>query len=210
MRLFSESFTGEDVLNFMKYFLLICLLLFPALAAAAKNSDWVGIYTFDEESWDETRERTSYWFRLEVEETDGKLTAVYSDGVNGTLTRRFKLSVKAEDKKARFYFARSLARVDGAEETCTESEFAGGALLFEFEQSTVDGKPVIYTIWQKMNLAVRTESGGISGEKNVFFRKSSIKRYPEVPVSESGRYLTIAHGIAANSFLKPKKGGHQV
>src|SRR5215204_639316 len=137
----------------MKCFLLICLLLFSALPAFAEDSDWIGIYTFDEESWDETRVRTSYWFRLEVKETDGKLVGIYSDGINGAVSQRFEVSIK------------------------TESEFTGGELLFEMEQSTADGELVIYTIWRKMNLAVRTETGGAYGRKSVFFRKIYMKKH---------------------------------
>ncbi|SRR5215204_902171 len=161
----------------MKCFLLICLLLFSALPAFAEDSDWIGIYTFDEESWDETRVRTSYWFRLEVKETDGKLVGIYSDGINGAVSQRFEVSIKTEGEKARVFFARPLARVESAEEKCTESEFTGGELLFEMEQSTADGEPVIYTIWRKMNLAVRTETGGAYGRKSVFFRKIYMKKH---------------------------------
>ena len=160
----------------MKCFLLLLILLFPAYPALAKDSDWVGIYTFDEESWDETRERTSYWFRLEVKESGGGLVGIYSDGINGEATQRFQLTVKAEDRSARFFFERPLPRAEGASEKYAESEFTGGELLFELEESNADGAPVIYTHWQKMNLAVRTETGGIDGRKNVFFRKVYLKK----------------------------------
>ena len=153
------------------------MLFFLSYPVSAKDSDWIGIYTFNEESWDETRERTSYWFRLEVKESDGKLVGIYSDGINGTAARRFQFTVRTEDKKARFFFERSLPRVEGLEERCAESEFTGGELLFEFEESIVDGEPVIYTHWQKMNLAVRTETGGAYGRKSVFFRKVYLKKH---------------------------------
>lgn len=159
----------------MKYFLLILLALFSVIPASAKASDWVGIYTFDEESWDESRERTSYWFRLDIEESNDGLVGIYSDGINGAVTRRFKVSVKTTDKKAQIFFERALARDGGAEEPCSESEFVNGDLLFEFEATTIDGEPAVYTVWQKMNLAVRTETGGAYGKKSVFFRKIYIK-----------------------------------
>jgi hypothetical protein len=162
----------------MKCFLLILTLLLLANFVSAKDSDWVGIYTFDEESWDETGERTSYWFRLEIKESDGRLDGIYSDGINGATTQRFEVSVKTEGKKARIFYEKWLPRVEGTEESCAESEFTGGELLFEFEEAVIDGEPAIYTIWQKMNLAVRTETGGAYGRKSIFFRKIYIKKHP--------------------------------
>ena len=162
----------------MKLFLLILLLILPAFAAAGKDSDWVGLYTFDEESWDETRERTSYWFRLEIKESDGKLSGIYSDGIDGAVAQRLEVSVKPAGKRARIFFARSLPLAEGGEETGTESEFVNGDLLFEFEETRIDGEPAIYTTWRKMNLAVRSETGGAYGKKSVFFRKYYIKKHP--------------------------------
>jgi len=156
------------------------MLLVPVHEASARDADWVGIYTFYEESWDQTRERTSYWFRLEVKESGGKLVGIYADGINGTTTRRFEVAVKTAGKKARFYFERSLPRVEGSEERCAESEFTSGELLFEFTESTADGEPVIYTTWQKMNLAVRTESGAY-GRESVFFRKVYLEKHENKP-----------------------------
>ena len=163
----------------MKWFLLIFFALCIAIPASAKDSDWVGIYTFDEESWDETRARTSYWFRLEIRE-DGEagLAGIYSDGINGTETRRMKVSVKTTGEKAQIYFERPISSPEDAVERCAESEFANGDLLFEFEATTIDGEPAIYTVWKKMNLAVRTETGGAYGKKSVFFRKYYIKKHP--------------------------------
>lgn len=160
----------------MKYFLLILLLILPALPAAAKNSDWVGLYTFNEESWDETRERTSYWFRLDIKEADGKLAGIYSDGINGDVSRRFEVTVETDGKKAQIFFERVLARVEDAPESCAESEFANGDLLFEFEATAIEGEPAIYTTWRKMNLAVRTETGAY-GKRSVFFRKYYVKKH---------------------------------
>ena len=161
----------------MKYFLLIFLLILPAFAVFAKDSDWIGLYSFHEESRDETRERTSSWFRLEIEEAEGKLAGIYSDGINGEVSRRFAVSVKTDGKKAQIFFERALPR-DDAPETCSESEFVNGDLLFEFEATTIDGEPAVYTSWQKMNLAARTESGGADGKNRVFFRKYYIKKHP--------------------------------
>lgn len=157
---------------------MIALLVLTAFAASAKDSDWVGIYTFDEESWDESRERISYWFRIEIRETDAGLAGVYAEGINGEATRRFEISVKTTDDNARIFFERSLPRVEGAAETCSESEFLTGDLLFEFDATTIRDEPAVYTVWRKMNLAVRTETGGAGGEPNVFFRKSYIKKHP--------------------------------
>jgi hypothetical protein len=168
----------------MKCFLMICVLFFTVNAALAEKPDWVGVYTFDEESRDETRVRTSYWFRLEVKKSGGKLVGDYSEGVDGKTTRRFQASVKTEGKKARFYFEKRLPAIEGIDEIYGESEFAGGELLFELEKSTAGGKAVIQTIWHRMNPAARTETGA-AGAKNVFFRKVSIKRgnlrVPEKP-----------------------------
>ena len=162
----------------MKYFLLILLLILPAFAATAKDSDWVGLYTFHEESWDETRERTSYWFRLEINKSEGRLVGIYSDGINGNVSQRFAVTVQTAEKQAQIFFERALPRVEGEPETCLESEFASGDLLFEFEATTIDGEPAVYTSWRKMNLAARTETGGAYGKKSVFFRKYYIKKHP--------------------------------
>jgi hypothetical protein len=162
----------------MKCFLLILTLLLLANSAAAQNSDWTGVYTFDEESWDETRARTSYWFRLEIKKAAGRLVGIYSDGVNGRVARRFRFAVKTEDRRARFFFERPLPLVEGAEDFFDDRRFVRGELLFEFEESTANGKPVIYTIWRKMNLAARTETGS-SAPKSVFFRKAFSMCEPE-------------------------------
>ena len=153
-----------------KIILLIFTMVFFVNIVSAKNSDWVGIYTFDEESWDENRVRTSTWFRLEIKDEKGKLVGIYSDGVNGKTSRRFQIKVKANETTAKIYYQHWLQRIAGVNGTSTDSEFVSGDLLFEFEKVMEKGKPIIYTIWRKMNLAKQTESQKI-GNRIIFFRK---------------------------------------
>lgn len=143
-------------------------ILFSSLAngAAPDAEHWLGTYTFDEESLDT---RTSYWFRLEVTEIDGKLIGIYSEGVNGQATRRFQLSVKAMTTKAQFYYDRRLPRVEGINEPDTDREFASGDLMFELEEQPRHCKTELMTVWHKVNLAARTETGS---EGQSFFRRA--------------------------------------
>jgi hypothetical protein len=135
-------------------------------AAAQDNDHWQGIYTFEEE---ELQARTSSWFRLEVKEVDGKLIGMYSEGVNGQATRRFQLSVKTMAIKAQFYFDHWLPRVQGINEPVMESEFSSGDLMFELEEQPRHCKTELITVWHKINLAARTETG--IGEQ-VFFKRA--------------------------------------
>ena len=149
----------------VKAVLLILVISGSVFAAATDGDHWQGIYAFDEES---LGTRTSNWFRLEVKEIDGKLIGIYSEGINGQATRRFQLSVKTMATKAQFYYDRWLPRVDGVKETCTESEFTSGDLMFELEERPRHCANVLVTNWHKINLADRTETG--SGEE-VFFKR---------------------------------------
>jgi len=145
----------------------LILMMGGSICAAATDEDhWQGIYTFDEESLDT---RTSYWFRLEVTEINGKLIGIYSEGINGQATRRFQLSVKAMTTKAQFYYDRRLPRVEGIKEPGTDSEFASGDLMFELEEQPRHCKTELITVWHKINLAARTETGS---EGQSFFRRA--------------------------------------
>jgi hypothetical protein len=154
----------------IKTILFILLVAIFAGVAAAQSERWTGIYTFDEESLDAGSARTSYWFRLEVKEVDGKLVGIYSEGVNGQAVRRFQLAVKTEGNKVAFYYDRGLPRVEGVNETCTESEFGSGELMFEFEEVPRHCKTEILTIWHKINLARQTEAAE-SGDEVLFFKR---------------------------------------
>jgi hypothetical protein len=147
--------------------ILLILMMGGSICAAATDEDhWQGIYTFDEESLDTRR---SYWFRLEVKEIDGKLIGIYSEGLNGEATRRFQLSVKTMATKAQFYYDRSMPRVEGSGEPRTNSEFESGDLMFELEEQPRHCKTELITVWHKINLAARTETGA---EEQIFFRRA--------------------------------------
>src|SRR5215813_6738673 len=127
-----------------------------ALGAAPDAEHWQGVYTFDEE---DLGSRTSYWFHLDVKDVDGKLVGIYSEGINGQATRRFQLSVKVMAIKAQFYYDRCLPRVEGIKKACTDSEFSNGDLMFELEEQPRHCKTELITVWHKINLAARTETG---------------------------------------------------
>lgn len=150
-------------------FLILFTTLFVTNSIAQK-SDWAGIYTFDEESWDENRVRTSTWFRLQIKDEKGRFSAIYSAGENGKIFIKWQFNVKTQGNKASFYFDETLTAKTGESRPISETLPAKGDLLFELEKSTKNDKPIIYTIWKKLNLAVRTESGSYYG-KNIFFRK---------------------------------------
>lgn len=153
-----------------KIILLILTMIFFVNLATAKNSDWVGIYLYSEESLDMDWSRTSYWFRLEIKDEKGKLVGIYSDGINGNATRHFQVKIKSDEKQAKIYYDHWLQQVEGVNQSAADSKFHGGQLLFEFEKATEKGKPIIYTIWRKMNLAKQTESQK-TGSRIIFFGK---------------------------------------
>lgn len=147
----------------------ISILFFLISFAFGQNSKWVGIYTFDEESWDEKYMPTSTWFRLIVEEEKGKTHAILTCGENGQMFIKWKLRIKPQGEKASFYFEDSLTA--DFSRPISETLPIKGDLLFDLEKSTGKGKPTIYTIWKKLNLAAKTESGS-QGKKQIFFRKA--------------------------------------
>jgi hypothetical protein len=153
-----------------KLFLLVLLLSFFAASAVAQTSRWSGNYSYHEEDLDLDWSRTSYWFQLFVKESKDKLTGIYSEGINGEAKKRFRLSVKIKNKKARFYYENCLPQTENAAAPCLDDKFSKGDLMFELEEATETGKPVIYTIWRKINLAAQTETGKPGG-RIIFFRK---------------------------------------
>ncbi|MGH9819770.1 MAG: hypothetical protein ACRD43_06340 [Pyrinomonadaceae bacterium] len=150
--------------------LLALTICFLAGVAAAQEDRWAGLYTFDEESTEPSGERTSNWFHLDVQEIDGKLVGFFSEGINGQAVRRFQLSIKPMGMEAGFYYDHSLRRVETTGETNVDTEFKSGELLFVLEEQPRHCKTEIVTIWRKINLASRTETGDIR-DGLVFFRK---------------------------------------
>ena len=132
----------------------------------AQTNNWVGIYTFDEESWDENGTKSSRWFRLEVTKKSKKLTGVYSDGENSKTFRKFSLNIVRAKDKATFYIDQDLLFLT------KQSRFHKGFLLFELRETgkEITGKPIIQTIWGKENLGAQSETGGVR-EGNIFFKK---------------------------------------
>lgn len=136
------------------------------LPAMAK--DWSGIYTYDEESFEPDGSRISYWFRLEVTDTGGKLTAILSNGTNGKTTRRSQLSA-AGQIKAQFYYDHCLPLERDKSEPCTD-EFKPGDQMFALEEVPVHCETELETIWQKLNLAQQTEAASRES-RSVFFKR---------------------------------------
>lgn len=128
--------------------------------AAGQNDHWYGLYTFNEESIEPGRERTSNWVRLEVNEGDGNAFAILSKGVNGRTVSRLRLTVKTEGERALFFYDRVLPRVEGSKGVDTDREFVRGDLMFEFEERPRHCGTVIVTTWRKLDLAAQTETGG--------------------------------------------------
>jgi len=79
------------------------------------------------------------------------------------------LSVKTMATKAQFYYDRSMPRVEGSSEPRTNSEFKSGDLMFELEEQPRHCKTELVTVWHKINLAARTETGA---EDQIFFRRA--------------------------------------
>lgn len=134
-----------------------------------KTFDWKGIYTFDEESKDMDGKWSSRWFRLEVLESDGKLVGIYSDGEDSRTYQKFSLKVVSEKETASFYFDKDLTTENLP---CSEEgEFRTGDLVFKLKSGfDKNKKPIVETFWGKINLASRSETGGLR-EGNIFFRK---------------------------------------
>jgi hypothetical protein len=147
--------------------LAIHMMIFTASIFADQSNKWEGIYTFNEESWDENRTRSSRWFRLEVSKKDGKLIANYSDGENGTTWQQFSLNVVVTKDKAIFRVDQELSAIGVP---CSEGRFLKGDLLFELRETKKDGKRIIQTIWGNENLGSQSESGGLQKD-GIFFRK---------------------------------------
>lgn len=138
---------------------------------AAMARDWSGVYTYNEESFEPDGSRISYWFRLEVTDTAGKLTAILSNGTNGKTTRRVQLTADAGPTRAQFYYDRCLPLTKKQTEPCSAEEFNQGEQLFALEEIPVHCRTELVTRWQKLNLAQQTETGD-SSSRSVFFKKS--------------------------------------
>ena len=55
--------------------------------SSARTADWIGVYSFEEESFEPDGSRISNWFPPEVAEAErGKLAAILSNGTNGKAT----------------------------------------------------------------------------------------------------------------------------
>ncbi len=147
--------------------LTILITIFASTIFADQTNKWEGIYTFDEESWDENRVRSSRWFRLEVKKKDGKFIANYSDGENDKTWQQFSLNVVTKQDKAFFYVDQELSAIGVP---CSEGRFLKGDLLFELRETKKDGKSIIQTIWGNVDLGSQSESGGLNKD-NIFFKK---------------------------------------
>jgi len=144
-------------------------MIFFVNGISAQNPNWKGIYTFDEESEDMDGKWSSRWFRLEVKEINGKLAGIYSDGENTKTYQNFSLTVVVLKDTAAFYFDKDLITVNlpGSD----GGEFQKGELVFKLKSSfDKNKKPIMETIWGKINLGARSETGGFS-EENIFFRR---------------------------------------
>ncbi len=151
--------------------LAIFLMIFTATIFADQSNKWEGIYTFNEESWDENRVRSSRWFRLEVKKKDGKIIANYSDGENDKTWQQFSLNTITKQDKAFFYVDQELSAIGVP---CSEGRFLKGDLLFELRETKKDGKSIIQTIWGKENFGSQSESGGLQKD-NIFLKKVEAK-----------------------------------
>lgn len=147
--------------------LTILIIIFATAIFADKSNKWEGIYTFNEESWDENQVRNSRWFRLEVKKKASKLIAIYSDGENAQTWQTFSLNVVDKQNSAIFYVDQELSAIGVP---CSEGRFIKGDLLFELRETKKNGKPIIQTIWGKENLGSQSETGGVQKDK-IFFRK---------------------------------------
>src|SRR5260221_6058904 len=111
---------------------LCCLGVVPAAA-----KDWSGVYTHDEESFEPDGSRISYWFRVELTDTGGKLNAILSNGTNGKTTRRVHLTVDAGQTRAQFTYDRCLPLVAEKRAPCNDTEFRLNDRLFALEEVPV-------------------------------------------------------------------------
>ena len=152
----------------IKTFLILAVVCGIGISSA-KAKDWSGVYAFDEESFEPDGSRISYWFRLEVTDTRGKLTAILSNGTNGMATRRLQLKVEGGPTRAWFSYDQCLPLVDGQTEACFD-EFKPGDQLFALEEVPVHCEDELDTVWQKLNLAQQTESASRES-RSVFFKR---------------------------------------
>lgn len=154
-------------------YIIQAFLIFVAVCGiggvSAMAKDWSGIYTYDEESFEPDGSRISYWFRLEVTDTGGKLTAILSNGTNDKTTRRSQLSAAAGQIKAQFYYDHCLPLMKDISEPCTD-EFKPGDQMFALEEIPVHCETELETIWQKLNLAQQTEAASRES-RSVFFKR---------------------------------------
>jgi len=152
----------------IKTFLILAVVCGIGISSAIAK-DWSGIYTFDEESFEPDGSRISYWFRLEVTDARGKLTAILSNGTNGKSTRRLQLTVAGGPTRAQFYYDQCLPLIEGQSEACFD-EFKPGDQMFALEDVPVHCEYELDTVWQKLNLAQQTESAS-RDSRSVFFRR---------------------------------------
>ena len=105
-------------------------------------------------------------FGLKLRKKIKRSFGIYSDGDNSKTFRKFSLTVAVKKNNAIFYVANDLLL------SAKQSSFHKGLLLFELRDTgkEIKEKPIIETIWGKVNLASQSESGGIS-EGNIFFKK---------------------------------------
>lgn len=153
----------------MKILVLAIILMIGFPIFADQSNKWEGIYTFEEESWDENGVRSYRWFRLQVVKKDGKtLDAIYSDGENGNTYRKYLLKTIPDENSASFVFEADLTYIDIS---CSmESIWQKGEKFMEFKEINKDGKRIVQTFWGKENLGSQSESGGNRPDK-VFFKK---------------------------------------
>lgn len=148
--------------------LVILITMLATTGFGDQTNKWEGIYTFNEESWNEDQVRSSRWFRLEVKKKDSKtLIAIYSDGENNMTWQQFSLNVVTTKDKAIFYVDQELSAIGVP---CSEGRFLKGDLLFELHETKKESNKIIQTIWGKENLGSQSESGALQKD-NVFFKK---------------------------------------
>lgn len=149
----------------------VVMILFSAFNLYSDQTNkWEGVYTFEEESWNENRIREYRWFRLEISKKDAKtLTAIYSDGLNGKTFNKFLLTVMPTKNNVIFNFEKDLTPV---EIPCSEeSNWRKGEKFLELtEKIGNNGKPLIETLWGRMDYSAYSETGGGSTNK-IFFKR---------------------------------------
>lgn len=154
--------------KFAIHLILVLAAVTCAGVSAAMAKDWSGVYTHDEESFEPDGSSVSYWFRLEVTDSAGKLTAVLSNGADGKTTRRIQLTVAAGPIRAQFLYDHCLPLDAEKGATCTDGEFHLNDRLFALEEVPRHCKYLLETEWQKLNLARETEIGDQPGKSDFF------------------------------------------